>query len=132
MGIENSTDHGSMFGVVDSMQNMTRAMEELLQFLPRDFVWPTNVSVSTFMVYAEWGRDDSRERATESVWLVATPEGVRMNADFRPDWPNCEVLEFDAATAAGWLQELTKNWEWDASQSDGRSGSSLSRRSMNG
>ena len=37
MGMENAPGHGSMFGVVDSMQNMTRAMAELLQFLPKEF-----------------------------------------------------------------------------------------------
>ena len=37
MDIENSPGHGSMFGVVDSMRNMTSAMEELLRFLPNKF-----------------------------------------------------------------------------------------------
>ena len=38
MGIENSQGHGSMFGVVDSLNNLASAMTELLQFLPEDFV----------------------------------------------------------------------------------------------
>ena len=94
MGIENEPGHGSMFGVVDSMQNMTQAMAELLQFLPKNFVWPTNVNVSTFMVITEWGRSNFRESIKESVWLVATPDGVRMNANFRPNWPHDHAPEF--------------------------------------
>ena len=57
---------------------------------------------------------------------MADPEGVKMNADFRPDWPDCGASEFDAKTAAGWLEELTRSWEWDAS----RGASSLTRRGM--
>ena len=131
MGIENSHGNGSMFGVVDSMRNMASAMEELLPFLPENFVWPTILTASPFSVYAEWGRDDTEERGKESVWIVATPDGVRMNANFRPDWPDCGASEFDAHVAAEWLQDLTKNWKWDASHYDGRTQSSLSRPSMN-
>ena len=61
MTIEGKEGLGSMYGVVDSMRNMTRAMEELLEFLPQDYVWPTNVNVSPFSVYAEWGRDSSKD-----------------------------------------------------------------------
>ena len=131
MAIENSQGHGSMFGVVDSLRNMTNAMEQLLQFLPEDFVWPTILDVSPYSVYAEWGRDNTEEGTGESMWIVARPEGVVMNANFRPDWPACGASDFDAQTAAGWLKELTKNWTWDASRSNGRTQSSLSRPSMN-
>ncbi len=132
MAIENSEGYGSMFGVVDGMRYMTNAMEELLRFLPKDFVWPTIMEVSPFSVYAEWGRDDTQEKTGEAMWIVARPEGVVMNANFRPDWPACGASEFDAQTAARWLQELTKNWTWDASRSNGRTESSLSRSSMKG
>ena len=126
MSIESRGGYGSIYGVVDSMRNMTCAMEQLLRFLPENFVWPTIATVSPFSVYWEWGqRDDTTEggKRKGSVWIVASPEGVVMNADFRPDWPDCGASDFDAETAAGWLRELTKNWEWDAS----RSGTSLRR-----
>ena len=131
MTIEGKESLGSMYGVVDSMRNMTQAMEELLEFLPQDYVWPTHVNVSPFSVYAEWGRDSSKDQMGESVWLVANSEGVVMNANFRPDWPECGASGFEAQTAAEWLQELTENWEWSAEKSNGRSGSTLARRSRN-
>lgn len=130
MSIETSQDHGSMFGVVDSLNNMARALEDLLRYLPDKFVWPTTWRVSPYTIYAEWAREDTEEEVKESVWLVATPEGVRMNATFRLDWPECGASEFDAQTAANWLLELTKNWRWDAVRTDGRTQSSLSRPSM--
>ena len=37
--IENVDGRGSMYGVVDSMRQLTRAFEELLKFLPADFMW---------------------------------------------------------------------------------------------
>ncbi len=104
--------HGSMFGVTGSMRNMTEAFEGLLQFLPKDFVWPTMVDVSTFSVYAEWGRNsadvdaavevhdllehDTIQGVQRAVWLVAYPDGVKMNANFRPGWPECGASDFDA------------------------------------
>ena len=130
MSIENSPKHGSMFGVVDSMRNMTQAMEELLQHLPENFVWPTTVTVSPFSVYVEWGRENTEEEMNESVWLVADSNGVKANANFRPNWPECGAMTFDAQSVAEWLQTLTVNWEWDASQLDGITSSSLSRQSM--
>ena len=128
MPIENANGHGSMYGVVDSMHNMTDAMEALLLHLPADFVWPTIFNVSPFSAYAEWGRDDSTSGSTErAVWLVASPEGVVMNANFRPGWPDCGAADFDAQTAAEWLQQLTNNWEWEASREGGRTSSSMRR-----
>lgn len=127
-----SQGRGSMFGVVSSMRNMTQAFEGLLQFLPENFVWPTILDVSPFSVYAEWGRNDATEGMGRAVWMVADASGVTMNANFRHGWPECGASVFDAQTVAGWLQELTQSWEWSAWQSDGRSESSLSRRSMNG
>ena len=139
-----SQAYGSMFGVTASMRNMTEAFEGLLQFLPKDFVWPTMVNVSTFSVYAEWGRlsanvdaavedHDLLEHNTiqgvqRAVWLVAFPDVVNMNANFRPGWPRCEVPDFDARTAAGWLRELTANWEWSATQTNGTIRTTLHRR----
>ena len=139
-----SQTHGSMFGVTASMRNMTEAFEELLQFLPKEFVWPTIMDVSTFSAYAEWGRDSTEdvnppvglhdlEHVTihgewRAVWLVAYPDRVKMNANFRPGWPECEVPDFDARTAAGWLLELTANWEWSATQTDGIYGTTLRGR----
>ncbi len=130
MSEKNSQMNGSMFGVVDCMRNMTQAMEGLLRHLPENFVWPTNISVSPFSVYVEWGREDSRDEVKESVWLVANPNGVRANANFRPDWPECGANEFDPQPVAEWLQELTKNWKWDANQSGANTSSMLSRNSM--
>ena len=132
MGIEHSHGNGSMFGVVDSIRNMADAMEELLRFLPENFVWPTVIDASPFSVIAEWGRDNFTDAMKESMWIIATPESVHMNANFRPDWPDCGASEFDAQMAAGWLRELTKNWTWDASRSGGRTHSSLTRPSMGG
>ena len=130
MGIENTQGYGSMFGVVDSLRNMTQAMEELLKFLPEDFVWPTHVDISPFSAYVEWGRDNSYESGGESMWMVADPNGVNMNANFRLGWPECGAANFDAEIAAGWLKELTKNWEWDAHRG-ATTGSMLRRVSMN-
>ena len=133
MSIENNSGYGSMYGVVDSMRNMTSAMEQLLQFLPENFVWPTIATVSPFSVYLEWGHRDETTAGGERrgcVWIVAGPDGVVMNADFRPDWPDCGASGFDAETAAGWLRELTQNWEWDASRSGTGTSSSLRRADM--
>ena len=128
MSIENTNGYGSMYGVVDSMRNMADAMEQLLRFLPEDFVWPTIFEVSPFSVYAEWGRDDTTSGSVErAVWLVASPEGVVINANFRPDWPGCGAADFDAAMAAEWLQQLTITWEWEASREGDRTSSSLKR-----
>ena len=128
MTIENSDGNGSMFGVVDSLNNLASAMTELLKFLPQDFVWPTIQDVSPFSAYAEWGRDDTTEDMDKSVWLIASPEGVVMNADFRPNWPECGASEFDAKIAAEWLLELTKDWEWEATRGQGGNISSSLRR----
>lgn len=111
-------DRGSMFGIVASMGNMTQAFEELLRFLPKDFVWPTILNVTPFSVYAEWGRDDTTESMEKAVWIIADSSSVRMNADFRPGWPECGASDFDARIAAGWLQELTQYWEWQVTQND--------------
>ena len=127
MNIESSDGRGSTFGIVDSLLYMTKAMEELLVFLPADFVWPTVFQASPFSVYVEWGREDTQQKMGESVWLIASPEGVVMNTNFRPGWPDCGASEFDAQEAGTWLQELTKNWKWDASRSESRISSSLQK-----
>ena len=57
MGIEGSQGNGSMFGVVDSLRNMTSAMEEILRYLPEDFVWPTVVTVFRFQFF--WSGDNA-------------------------------------------------------------------------
>ncbi len=132
MGIENSQGHGSMFGVVDSLNNLASAMTELLQFLPEDFVWPTILNASPFSAYAEWGRDSTTENLRGVVWLSVSSEGVKMNADFRPNWPECGASDFDAKIAAEWLLELTKDWEWEATNSNGHISSSLRNPSRNG
>ena len=54
-----------------------------------------------------------------------------MQANFRPDLPDESEAEFDAATAAGWLQELTKNWKWDARRRNGMTSSSISTPGVN-
>ena len=126
-GVENQDGKGSMYGVVDNLGRMTKALEETLAFLPENFVWPTNVAVSPFSVYLEWGRDNSEERGVNSVWVIANAEGVVMNADFRPDWPDCGAAEFDAKTLAGWLKELTQKWEWGASQNGSTTSSHLKK-----
>ena len=131
MSIENSSEYGSMFGVVDNMRKMTQAMEDLLRHLPENFVWPTYVKVSPFSVYFEWGRENTNDEMEESVWLIANEDGVRANANFRPDWPGCGAIKFDAQSVSEWLQKLTRNWEWDASRSGGNISSSLSRKSIN-
>ena len=130
MTIENSPSLGSMFGCVDSLHNLSTALQEILGYLPDDFVWPTILNTAPFSAYAEWGRFDTTEPMDKSVWITANPEGVKMNANFRPGWPECGVSEFDAKIAAEWLVELTRNWKWDASRgSDGITRSSLSRPS---
>lgn len=131
MSVEGTQGNGSMYGAVDCLRNMSQAMEELLAHLPANFVWPTIVNVSPFSVYVEWGRRESTtDNERESVWLIASPSGLVMNADFRPDWPGCGAAKFDAKTAAGWLLELTKNWEWSAEDNGSRTSSSLRRTSM--
>ncbi len=129
MSIEGTNDHGSMYGVVDSLRSMTDAMEQLLQYLPEDFVWPQLVSVSPYSVNFDWGHRDSFEEplGKPAVWIIAAPEGVVMNANFRPGWPECGASAFDAEIAAGWLLELTKGWEWGASREGGHTSSSLRR-----
>ena len=123
-----SQGYGSMFGVAGSMRNMADTFEALLRFLPKNFVWPTIVDVSPFSVYAEWGRQKTTDRMERSVWFIADPNGVKMNANFRPGWPECGASDFDAQTAARWLQELTANWEWSATQNGSITSSSLQRR----
>ena len=128
MVIESTNSNGSMFGVVDSLNKLAGAMTELLRFLPEDFVWPTIQHVSPFSACAEWGRDDTTEDMDKSVWLIASPEGVVMNASFRPNWPECGASDFDAKIAAEWLLELTKDWEWNATRRpDGKISISLRR-----
>lgn len=129
--IENVDGRGSMYGVVDSMRQLTRTFEELLKFLPTDFVWPTLIGVGPFSSYVEWGRDDATEARSEpAVWLTANADGVHMNADFREGWPNVEVLEFDAQIAAEWLQALTRNWKWGANRFSSTVSSHLQRSHM--
>ena len=121
--IEDSDDHGSMYGVVDSLDHLTRALEQLLRRLPKEFMWPTIVEASPFSAYAEWGRDSTTEALGEdepAVWLVASPFGVRMNASFRPGWPDGEAPDFNAEIAAEWLKTLTKYWKWQINVVDGR------------
>ena len=102
-----------MYGVVDNLRNLSKAMDELLPFLPEDFVWPTIVGFSPFQTYLEWGvRDDAQESERGSVWITVGADGIKMNADFRPDWPECGATKFDAELASQWLKELTKNWQW--------------------
>ena len=140
---------GSMFGVVESMRNMTEALEELTEFLPEEFVWPTAWDVLPFSVCAEWGRstmdsdadvDDTQiqdnitladgtplEGVQRAVWLHADERGVKMNATFRPGWPQCGASDFDARTAAHWLEELTRGWKWKVARYNGITSSSLAR-----
>ena len=134
MNLEGSPGHGSMFGVVDSMSNLAKAMEDLLRFLPADFVWPTIVKVSPFSIYIEWSaRDDTTEYTREAVWIIANPDDITMNDRFGSGQPTRETFEFDPQLAAEWLKQLTKNWKWTAEQGeDGISGSSLQRSSMGG
>lgn len=129
MVIENSPSLGSMYGCVDSLHNLSSALQEILGYLPDDFVWPTILDAKPFGAYAEWGRHDTQEEMERSVWITATPEGVKMNANFRPDWPDCGASDFDAQIAAEWLQELTKNWSWNATRSGGHVSSSISQPS---
>ena len=126
MGIEGSPGHGSMYGVVDSVRNAADALSELLQHLPADSMWPTNVSVSPYSVYMEWGRDNSEQPMAVAVWLVASPEGVVMNSTLQSGWP-CDALDFNAQLAADWLKELTQAWRWDADPSGGHCSTVLQR-----
>ncbi|MCY4018904.1 MAG: hypothetical protein OXG39_05815 [Chloroflexi bacterium] len=128
---EHSHKTGAMFGVVDSLKNMSQSFESLSQHLPEDFVWPTYVKVSPFGIYVAWGCESIDGEMEESVWLTANPDGIQANANFRPDWPDCGAIAFDAQTVAEWLLELTQNWRWDASRSGSKISSSLSRKSMN-
>ena len=130
-GFENVDGRGSMYGVVDTMRQLTRALEDLLNFLPADFVWPTQFSLKPLSTYVEWGRDDPTAPSEPAVWLTANAEAVQRNANFRPGWPHVAVLEFDAQTAAEWLQSLTRNWVWEASHSGSTISSSLRRGHMN-
>ena len=135
MTIERSPSLGSMFACVDSLHNLSTALQEILGYLPDDSEWPTIQESAPFSAYAEWGQRNSVTGKAErgAVWIHATPEGVKMNTDFRPNWPECGASDFDAKIAAGWLLELTKNWKWDASRSaDGITRSSLSRPGSDG
>lgn len=129
--IENVGGRGSMYGAVDTLRHMTKAMEELLEHLPADFVWPTMFDVSAHSGYIEWGRDDSTAAQEPAVWMVASPEGVHMNASFRPNWPDVEALDFNAAIAAGWLKDLTRNWIWGANRDGGITSAHVQRNHMN-
>ena len=116
MPVEGMNGNGSMYGVVDNMHVMAGVLEELLQYLPKDFVWPSIVGFSPFSAYLEWGhRENTEGREKGNVWLTVNSGGcVRMNYDLRPGWPECGAEEFNAAVCAEWLKELTKNWEWEA------------------
>ena len=87
MPTEKESSSGSIYGVVDSMRNMTSAMEQLLRFLPENFVWPTLTTVSPFSVLWEWGhRDKYLDKWSNkgTVWLVAGPGGCQDERRFSP------------------------------------------------
>ena len=115
-------------------RTFTAVVEQLSQHLPSNFVWPTTLQIDSQSAYMEWGRlsTDTEDKWEESVWIVIRDRAVHMNANFRPDWPECGAAEFDAQLAAEWLLELTKNWNWSVDVDSGgdRSGVMLGRRSM--
>ena len=53
--MESVNGRGSMYGVADSVENMSNAMKEMLKYLPGDSMWPMVWKVSPYQVYAEWG-----------------------------------------------------------------------------
>ena len=129
--VENVDMHGSMYGLVDSMRHLTKAFEELLEFLPTDFVWPTQISVGPFSIYVEWGRDESTKPMGKAVWLVADANGVKANASLHPDWLDAKDLDFDAGEVTAWLIYLTQNWDWGATKTGGTISSQLTKPRQN-
>ena len=118
MAIEGQGFNGSMYGAVDSLVMAGRAMEELLAFLPADFMWPTNIDVSPGIVTIEWSheplRGEGRITFGDGVWLKATTVAVTMHAMFHQEYPHLLGVdeEFKAETMAALLLRLTKDWEW--------------------
>ncbi len=107
------------------LRNITEALGELDPHLPDDFPPPTIWKLDTFSAYAEWGsRRDTSDPMQDAVWIIGSPEGVVMNANFREGWPEGGGSEFDAVVASEWLRDLTRDWEWsferDGSTSRGR------------
>ena len=111
-------DHGPIYGVVDSLRNATAAMEELAEFLPADFMWPTGIHASPGKVTIEWAQAPLKEpdRITlgDSVWLDATPTDVTMHAIFHQVHPYVTGVneEFKAEAMAALLTVLTRDWSW--------------------
>ena len=114
----NDNNYGPTFGVADSMRNATTAMEELAKFLPDDFMWPTGIHASPGKVTVEWAQAPLKTSdgvtLGNSVWLDATPNGVRMHALFRQEYPYVTGgdEEFRAEAVAALLMVLTKDWSW--------------------
>ena len=56
------------------------------------------------------------EKGEKVMWLMACPEYVVMNSNFRKEWPDCDgvadALRFDAETAAMWLLAIMRDWNW--------------------
>ena len=125
--IENVGMHGSMYGLVDSMRHLTKAFEELLDFLPPDFVWPTQMGIGPYSIYVEWGRDDPTKSMGRAVWLVADASGVKANASLHPDSFTAKDLDFVAGDVAAWLIDLTQDWDWGATKTGGIVSSHLSK-----
>jgi len=110
-----------------SLRNMTNAIAQLDELLGDRFIRPTNYSIGAFSVHAEWGRNASTEPTVDSVWIIASEDGVVMNANFREGWPDCGASDFDAEQATDWLLDLTKDWEWDYRRNGSTTSESIRR-----
>ena len=108
-----------MYGAVASLRNAVEAMEELVEFLPDDFIWPTDTDIFPNSVTIGWNQIPlERDGGTilgDGVQLRATPTGVTMHAIFRhEDLDVTSIIEdFKAEVMAELLLKLTKDWSWE-------------------
>ena len=130
--MENDVTDSCFHRFLNHSRTFTAVVDQLSQHLPSNFVWPTTLQIDSQSAYMEWGRLCEEDKWEESVWITIKDGAVHMNANFRPDWPECGAAEFDARLAAQWLLDLTKNWKWsvDVGSGNGHVGSMLGRRSM--
>ena len=114
--------HDPMYGVPNSMRKATEAMEELAQFLPDDFMWPTGIHAAPGRVTVEWSqaplRSSGRTTFGNSVQMDATPVGVTMRAFFRQKHPYVMTVDedFRPAAMAELLRMLTRDWSWSVAE----------------
>lgn len=111
MGTEGKGGKGSMYGAADSLRNLSEAVDELLEYLPENFLWPSELQAGPKKAGALW-RHGSIGGNPDAVWIIAIPSSVSMDTNMLPEEQQ-GLRPFKARLCAEWLLKAAEKWQWD-------------------